>query len=200
MTIEYITCADANAWESWLAAHHETAGEVWVRIAKKNAPQPSVTITETLDGALCYGWIDSHRRSLDPHHYLQRYSPRRARSPWSRVNVAKAEALIAAGRMRPAGYAAIEAAIADGRWAGAYEPQRTAEPPTDLLAALTPEAGAAYRTLTRTDRYRLILPILKTTTPTDRATRIAQAITALESRSSGPQGFSLSGDSDVTAW
>ncbi|MFF5031590.1 YdeI/OmpD-associated family protein [Nocardia salmonicida] len=119
MTIEYLICTDASAWEAWLSAHHSSAGEVWVRIAKKGAPEPSVTISETLDGALCYGWIDSHRRSLDAHHYLQRYSPRRARSPWSQVNVAKAEALIAAGRMRSAGFAAIESACADGRIAQA---------------------------------------------------------------------------------
>ncbi|MDO3651127.1 YdeI/OmpD-associated family protein [Nocardia mangyaensis] len=138
MSIEYITCASASEWEEWLAAHHETAGEVWVRIAKKGAPTPSVTIIETLDGALCYGWIDSHRRSLDAHHYLQRYSPRRTRSPWSQVNVAKAEALIAAGRMRPAGYAAIEEAVADGRWAGAYERQRIARTPDDLSQQPSP--------------------------------------------------------------
>ncbi|MFD4356018.1 YdeI family protein [Nocardia sp. NPDC058518] len=117
-SIEIITCADSAEWEAWLVANHADASEVWVRIAKKGAPDPSVTITETLDGALCYGWIDSHRRGLDADHYLQRYSPRRARSPWSQINVAKAEALIAAGRMRPAGYAAIDAAVADGRWRG----------------------------------------------------------------------------------
>ncbi|MEV0061397.1 YdeI/OmpD-associated family protein [Nocardia sp. NPDC050718] len=181
MTIDYITCAEASDWDSWLAAHHDTAGEVWVRIAKKGAPDPSVTITETLDGALCYGWIDSHRRGLDAHHYLQRYSPRRARSPWSQVNVAKAEALIAAGRMRPAGFAAIEEAVADGRWAGAYERQRTAETPADLVAALAdaPETQAAYAALGRSDQYRLFLPILKATTPAERATRVAQAVSAL---------------------
>ncbi|MFD4439654.1 YdeI family protein [Nocardia sp. NPDC058519] len=123
-SIEFITCADSAEWEAWLAANHADASEVWVRIAKKGAPDPSVTITETLDGALCYGWIDSHRRSLDADHYLQRYSPRRARSPWSQINVAKAEALIAAGRMRPAGYAAIDAAVADGRWRGSSTPVR----------------------------------------------------------------------------
>ncbi|APE32970.1 hypothetical protein BOX37_02165 [Nocardia mangyaensis] len=132
MDVEYIVCADAAEWSSWLAGNHATATEVWVRIAKKNAPEPSVTITETLDGALCHGWIDSHRRSLDAHHYLQRYSPRRTRSPWSQVNVAKAEALIAAGHMQPAGYAAIEEAVADGRWAGAYERQRTARRPANI--------------------------------------------------------------------
>ncbi|MEV6362131.1 YdeI/OmpD-associated family protein [Nocardia asteroides] len=179
--IEFITCADAAEWNTWLAANHATADEVWVRIAKKNAPTPSVTITETLDGALCHGWIDSHRRALDPHHYLQRYSPRRSRSPWSQVNVAKAEALIAAGRMRPAGYAAIEEAVADGRWAAAYERQHTAEIPAELAAALaeTPEAQAAYAALGRSDQYRLFLPILKATTPAARAHRTSQVIDAI---------------------
>ncbi|MFE6924184.1 YdeI family protein [Nocardia sp. NPDC057663] len=181
MNIDYITCAEASDWESWLATHHYTAGEVWVRIAKKGAPEPSVTITETLDGALCYGWIDSHRRGLDAHHYLQRYSPRRARSPWSQVNVAKAEALIVAGRMQPAGYAVIEEAVADGRWAGAYERQSTAETPADLVSALAaaPEARAAYAALGRSDQYRLFLPILKATSPAERATRVAQVVGAL---------------------
>ncbi|WP_410874375.1 YdeI/OmpD-associated family protein [Nocardia sp. A7] len=202
MTIEYLICADARAWESWLSAHHSSADEVWVRIAKKGAPEPSVTITETLDGALCYGWIDSQRRSLDTHHYLQRYSPRRARSPWSQVNVAKAEALITAGCMQPAGYASIESAVADGRWAGAYERQRTAETPADLHTALstTPEARTAYTALSRSDQYRLFLPILQATTPQDRTRRIAHAITTLKSRSPGPQGFPLSGDSAVVTW
>ncbi|MFE3546796.1 YdeI family protein [Nocardia sp. NPDC059177] len=129
---------------------------------------------------MCYGWIDSHRRSLDANHYLQRYSPRRARSPWSQVNVTKAEALIAAGRMRPAGLAAIEEAVADGRWASAYERQRTAETPADLVAALAdaPAAQAAYAALGRSDQYRLFLPILKAT-PAERATRVAQAVNAL---------------------
>ncbi|MCA2209426.1 YdeI/OmpD-associated family protein [Nocardia rosealba] len=180
-SIEFITCADSAEWESWLAANHASVDEVWVRIAKKGAPEPSVTITETLDGALCYGWIDSHRRSLDAHHYLQRYSPRRARSPWSQVNVAKAEALIAAGRMRAAGFAAIEEAVADGRWAGAYERQRTAETPAELAAALaeSPSAASAYAALNRSDRYRLFLPILKAATSQERATRVAQALAAL---------------------
>lgn len=179
--IDFITCADAAEWETWLAANHATVDEIWVRIAKKNAPSPSVTITETLDGALCYGWIDSHRRALDAHHYLQRYSPRRTRSPWSQVNVAKAEALIAAGRMRQAGYAAIEEAVADGRWAAAYERQRTAEIPAELAAALAemPGAQAAYAALGRSDQYRLYLPILKATSPTARANRVSQAIDAL---------------------
>ncbi|MEV6274285.1 hypothetical protein [Nocardia sp. NPDC051832] len=111
-----LTCTTAADWESWLAAHHANAREVWILIAKKNSTEQSPTITETLDGALCYGWIDSVRRSHSADYYLQRYSPRTRRSPWSAINVAKAEALIAAGRMHAAGFAAIDEAKSDGRY------------------------------------------------------------------------------------
>ncbi|MEV4253336.1 hypothetical protein AB0J52_09210 [Spirillospora sp. NPDC049652] len=116
MTGNALVLADADAWRAWLAEHHETARDVWLLIAKKRSRAKTVTIDEALDEALCHGWIDSHRRSFDDDHYLQRYSPRARRSPWSRINVAKAEALTAAGRMRPAGHAAIESAKNDGRW------------------------------------------------------------------------------------
>ncbi|ASR39333.1 hypothetical protein BAY61_15880 [Prauserella marina] len=107
---------DAAAWEAWLAGHHDSAAEAWLRIAKKNAPVTSVTIEQALDVALCFGWIDSNRKSLDEHYYLQRYSRRRKASPWSRINVARAERLIAEGRMRVPGFAEITAARREGRW------------------------------------------------------------------------------------
>ncbi|MGW5572839.1 YdeI/OmpD-associated family protein [Nocardia thailandica] len=181
MDIEFLICADAGEWEQWLAAHHAEATEIWVRIAKKGAPERSVTITETLDGALCFGWIDSHRRRLDEHHYLQRYSPRRPGSPWSQVNVAKAEALIAAGRMREPGFAAVAAAQADGRWAAAYERQRTARTPAELADALAaePDLRQTYDGLARSARYGLYLPILKARTPAERAIRVRQATETL---------------------
>lgn len=113
-----ITFTTAAQYEQWLAAHHDSATEIWLKIAKKNAPTATITITEALDTALCYGWIDSHRRGLDTDHYLQRYSPRRRKSPWSAINRGKAQSLIAAGRMREPGYAAIASAEADGRWPG----------------------------------------------------------------------------------
>lgn len=115
---EVIAFADAAAWEEWLDRHHGDAADVWLRIAKKGSAATSVTIGEALEVALCFGWIDSHRRALDGDHYLQRYSPRRPRSPWSRINVAHAERLVAEGRMRDAGLDAIRAARADGRWEG----------------------------------------------------------------------------------
>lgn len=105
----------AAEWELWLADRYDESAEVWLVIAKKGAA--GLTIGAALEVALCYGWIDSHRKGLDERYYLQRYSPRRPKSPWSRINVEKAEALITAGRMRAPGFAAIRAAEADGRWA-----------------------------------------------------------------------------------
>lgn len=127
--------ADAAEWEAWLAADHESDGGAWLKIAKKGSAATSVTIGEALDVALCYGWIDSQRKSCDEHFYLQRYSRRRKGSPWSRVNVERVEALTAAGRMRPPGLAEVAAAKADGRWDAAYTAQRHADVATGDLAA-----------------------------------------------------------------
>ncbi|MFC7496272.1 MULTISPECIES: YdeI/OmpD-associated family protein [unclassified Nocardioides] len=157
---------DAAAWEAWLEAHHDATPEAWLRIARKGSGLATISISDALDGALCFGWIDGQRRSLDDVSFLQRYCPRRARSTWSQVNVEKVAALEAAGRMRPAGRAQVEAARADGRWDAAYERQATADVPADLAAALDadPVAGAAFAALGRTDRYAVMLPVLRATT------------------------------------
>lgn len=114
--LDIISCEDAAAWEEWLAANHRRHQGVWLKIAKKHAGVASVTNEEAVDAGLCWGWISGHRKALDDSHFLQRYTPRRPRSNWSAVNVAKVEALTAAGRMRPPGLAEVEAARADGRW------------------------------------------------------------------------------------
>ncbi|WP_242613904.1 YdeI/OmpD-associated family protein [Actinomadura roseirufa] len=173
--------ADAAEWEAWLAVHHQDEGGVWLAIAKKNAPVTLVSIAQALDVALCYGWIDSQRKGLDEHRYLQRYSRRRKASPWSRVNVEKVEALTAAGRMRPPGLAEVAAAQADGRWDQAYAAQRDVTVPSDLAAALTvrPEAAARFEALDKTGRYLLILPLLKARTPAVRAARLEKAVAGL---------------------
>lgn len=162
---------NADAWSAWLEANRADHSEAWLRIAKKNSGLQSISITDALDVALCHGWIDGQRRSHDDVSYLQRYCPRRPTSSWSQVNVAKAEALIYTGRMREGGFAEIEKAKADGRWDAAYEPQRTAEAPPDLVAALdeNPAAKAAYEALGRSDRYAIILQLLKARTPGGRA-------------------------------
>jgi uncharacterized protein YdeI (YjbR/CyaY-like superfamily) len=131
--------------------------------------------------ALCYGWIDGQRRAHDDVSFLQRFSRRRPRSSWSKVNVAKVEALMAAGRMRPAGLAEVAAAKADGRWEAAYESQRNAAVPPDLAAALAgnSRANAAFERLGRSARYAVILPLLKARTPETRARILARAVARL---------------------
>ncbi|MFE3442199.1 YdeI family protein [Nocardia sp. NPDC059180] len=176
-----ITCTDTAEWEAWLAANHDRAGEVWVKIAKKGAEDATITLSEALDGALCYGWIDSVRRGFDADHYVQRYSPRRARSPWSQVNVAKVEALLAAGRMRAPGLAAVEAARADGRWEAAYASQREATVPEDLATALErdPVARERFEALDRSGQYALLLRLMKARTPAQRTNQLDRIIVEL---------------------
>jgi uncharacterized protein YdeI (YjbR/CyaY-like superfamily) len=176
-----IAFADADRFEAWMAEHHEGATEVWVKIAKKRSGLASITATEALDVALCFGWIDSYRRSFDDDHFVQRYSPRRPKSSWSQVNVDKVEALIAAGRMRDAGFAAIEAAKADGRWDAAYVSQRNATIPDDLAAALAvdPRARDRFDQLDRTGQYLLFLRLMKATSPADRSVQLERMVRAL---------------------
>lgn len=169
---------DGDAWSGWLEQNRADRAEAWLRIAKKGSGLATISISDALDVALCHGWIDGQRRANDEVSFLQRYCPRRPTSSWSQVNVAKAEALIAAGRMRPGGFAEIEAAKADGRWDAAYESQRTAEPPADLVAALDANAAAtlAFQALGRTERYAIILQLLKARTPEGRAKIIAREV------------------------
>jgi uncharacterized protein YdeI (YjbR/CyaY-like superfamily) len=173
---------DAAAWESWLAAHHADASEAWLRIAKRGSGIETVAIADALDVALCWGWIDGQRKSLDDLSFRQRYCPRRPRSAWSQVNVAKVAALTAAGRMRPPGLAQVAAAQADGRWAAAYASQRTAEVPPDLAAALAanPRAASAFAHLGRSEQYQVILTLLKTQTERGRTRAVSRAILRLE--------------------
>ena len=131
-----IAFPDAAAFEAWLEANFDDGAGVWLKMAKKGSGIPSLSADEAVDVGLCFGWISGQRRSLDDAYYLQRYVPRRPRSIWSQVNVAKVAELTAAGRMRPSGLAEVEAAKADGRWEAAYESQRNARVPPDLEAAL----------------------------------------------------------------
>lgn len=174
----------AAEWESWLEAHQHEQAEAWLLIGKRHAGTSLITIEEALDVALCHGWIDGQRKSHDEVSFLQRYSRRRARSSWSRVNVAKAEELIAAGRMQQSGLAEIEAAIADGRWEAAYESQRTAVVPPDLAEALAADgaSNAAFERLGRSERYAVILPLLKARTPESRARIMTREMARLAGR------------------
>ncbi|MGR9482286.1 YdeI/OmpD-associated family protein [Rhizobium leguminosarum] len=174
---DILAFADPLEWESWLCVHHAASTGAWLKIGKKNPKRTLITIDE----ALCYGWIDSQRKGFDSNSYLQRYSPRRAKSPWSKLNVDRVTALAETGRMRPAGLAEVAAAKADGRWTVAYAPQRDAGLPDDLAAALAENAaaGAAFARLDKTGQYAIVLPLLKATSPEVRVARLGKAITRL---------------------
>jgi len=180
--IEIIGFEDAAAWEAWLAENWQRPEGVWIRVAKKGAGIPSVTHQEALDVALCYGWIDGQRKGLDESHFLQKFTSRRPRSLWSKVNIARVEKLIAAGRMREPGFAAIEAAKADGRWDAAYESQRNASVPPDLEAALatSERAREAFEALGKSDRYYAIWQLMTARTPETRERRLRKLIASLE--------------------
>ncbi|WP_327576601.1 MULTISPECIES: YdeI/OmpD-associated family protein [unclassified Streptomyces] len=179
--VEIIAFLDAEAFESWLGEHHTRQEGVWVKVAKKRSGIPSVTEDELVDIGLCWGWISGRRCSLDERYYLQRYVPRRARSLWSRVNVDKVSMLTAVGRMREPGLAEVRRAQEDGRWAAAYESQKTATVPPDLAAELDaePEARRAFDALDRSGRYQTILPLLQALTPEARRARLRRAVDKL---------------------
>lgn len=170
-----VECAEKAAWRDWLSRHHTEAQGAWVKLAKKGSPTPTVSYGEAVEEALCYGWIDGQVRRLDEHFYLQRFTPRRARSVWSQINREKATRLIEEGRMQPAGLAQVEAARTDGRWENAYQPQSAATVPRDLERALeaNPAAAAFFATLTGSRRYAFLYRLQQTTEACKRAQRIA---------------------------
>lgn len=167
--------------EAWLEQHEDADG-AWLKIAKKGAPEPSVTYAEALEVALCFGWIDSQKRGLDETHFLQRFTPRRPRGRWSRINREKAEALIEAGRMRSAGLAEVKAAKADGRWEAAYEGQRSAKVPDDLKRELdaSPEAAEFFAGLDGANRYAILYRLDDAKKPETRERRLRKFIAMLE--------------------
>jgi uncharacterized protein YdeI (YjbR/CyaY-like superfamily) len=180
--VTFVHLADAASWERWLRQHHAASDGVWLRIAKKGADEPSVGYPEALEIALCYGWIDGQKKSLDAHYWLQRFTPRRARSIWSKVNRAKAEALIAQGRMQPAGLKQVERAKADGRWDSAYDGVGSASVPPDLEAAFAanPKAQAFFASLSSANRYAVLWRVQTAKRPQTRARRIGQLVAMLE--------------------
>ena len=136
MDVPVVSFATADAFEKWLKAEHASSDGVWLKLAKKGASTTSISYADALEVALCYGWIDGQKDKLDDQHWLQRFTPRRSKSRWSKINRDKALALIDQGRMRSAGLREVERAKADGRWEVAYEGQRSATVPEDLQGAL----------------------------------------------------------------
>ncbi|MGN6189318.1 MAG: YdeI/OmpD-associated family protein [Conexibacter sp.] len=173
--------ASAQAWETWLEREHARALGVWLQIAKKASGIATVTYAEALDAALCFGWIDGQKRAFDETWFLQRFTPRKRGSRWSKINTEHAERLIAAGRMRPAGLAQVEAARADGRWDDAYDGQRSATVPPDLQAALdaNPRAAAFFATLRGANRYAILYRVQDAKRPQTRADRIDRFVAML---------------------
>jgi uncharacterized protein YdeI (YjbR/CyaY-like superfamily) len=173
--------SDEAAFEKWLGAEHADADGLWIAIAKKASGVKSITAPEALDVALCFGWIDGQRRAHDDVHFLQRYTPRRARSPWSEINQEKVRVLIEAGRMQPAGQSEIDRAKEDGRWAAAYKGSRTIEIPPDLQAELDadPEAAAFFKTLSSQNRYSILYRLHEAKRPETRERRLAKFMAML---------------------
>ena len=168
--------------EEWLEENHASSEGLWLKIAKKGAPETSVTYGEALELALCFGWIDSQKRGFDETHFLQRFTPRRPRGRWSKINREKAEALIKAGKIRPTGLAEIEAAKADGRWEAAYEGQRTAKVPPDLQRELdaNPAAAEFFTSLDSANRYAIVYRLDEAKKPETRERRLKKFVAMLE--------------------
>jgi uncharacterized protein YdeI (YjbR/CyaY-like superfamily) len=177
-----IAFASPSEWEAWLAANHASSAGVWIKMAKKDSGIESVRYPEVLESALCFGWIDGRREALDERYFLQRYTPRRARSRWSRINREKAQLLMEDGRMRPSGLAEVERAKADGRWAAAYAGQRSIAVPDDLQRELDarPGAKAFFAGLNSQNRYAILYRLQDAKKPETRARRLARFVAMLE--------------------
>jgi uncharacterized protein YdeI (YjbR/CyaY-like superfamily) len=176
-----LSFASQGDWETWLTEQHTISPGIWLKIAKKDTGVRTVSYPEALEVALCFGWIDGQKRGLDDTHWLQRFTPRKARSKWSRINTDKAQALIDAGRMRPAGLREVELARTDGRWEAAYDGQRTIAVPPDLAEALAVNATAQafFAALNSANRYAVLFRIHEAKRPETRARRIATYVTML---------------------
>jgi len=168
---------DAAAWHAWLSAHHAQSRGVLLRIPKGRAPG-ALTYAEAVDVALAWGWIDGQKRALDGSAWLQRFTPRTAKSGWSKINRGRAEALVSAGKMQPSGLAEVERARKDGRWDRAYDGARSAAVPEDLTAALAraPKARAFFESLDSANRYAILYRLQTAKTDRTRAERLTKFV------------------------
>ena len=174
--------ASSEDWEAWLEREHAASDGVWIKFAKKGSGVASVAYPEAVEVALCYGWIDSQMQSLDERFYVQKFTPRRARSKWSRINRDKIEELTKAGRMKPAGLAEVELAKADGRWEAAYASPSTVELPPDLQRALdaSPQATEFWAGLNKANRFAIVYQLKDAKKPETRERRLAKFMAMLE--------------------
>jgi uncharacterized protein YdeI (YjbR/CyaY-like superfamily) len=176
-----IAFASRDDWADWLTEHHDADEGVWLKLAKKGSGIASVTQAEAVEVALCFGWIDGQAKPVDDDYWLQRFTPRRARSRWSKINRDRATALIERGEMHPAGLREVERAKADGRWDAAYASPSTATVPDDLQAALDAddEASAFFATLDSANRYAILYRVQDAKRPETRARRIEKYVAML---------------------
>ena len=180
-TLRFATRA---SWRRWLSANHTSSAGIWMELAKNGSDVKSLSYAEAIEVAICYGWIDGQKAAADEQVWLQKFTPRRRRSRWSRINRDRAEALISAGLMAPAGMAEVEHARRDGRWDAAYEGQARAEVPDDLAAALAanPDASDFFADLDSRNRYAILYRIQDAKKPETRARRIETFVEMLAKR------------------
>lgn len=174
--------ASAELWEKWLLENHTGNDGIWLKIAKKESGIATVTYAEALDVALCYGWIDGQKKSLDSSYFLQKFTPRRSKSMWSKRNIGIIERLTSANKMHPAGLAEVDAAKKDGRWEAAYDSAKNMVMPDDFLAALkdNSQAKATFDTLNQTNLYAIAWRLQTARTPETRQRRLESIVATLE--------------------
>ena len=180
-TIAIISFETQEDWEVWLKEKHIESRGIWLKLAKKGALTPSVSYAEALDSALCYGWIDGQKAAFDDKYWLQKFTPRTAKSIWSKVNCRKAEALIAEGRMQPEGLRQVELARSDGRWERAYESQSKITISDDFQSELdkNPQAQDFFNTLDSANRYAFLFRIHAAKKPETRSAKIQKFVEML---------------------
>ncbi len=181
-TLSILPFETQQEWEAWLKENQAESKGVWLKLAKKEARTPSVSYAEALDSALCYGWIDGQKAAFDDEYWLQKFTPRTAKSIWSKANCAKAETLMAQGRMQSAGLQQVELAKADGRWERAYESQSKIAIPDDFQVALdnNPQAQDFFNTLDSANRYAFLFRIHAVKKPETRTAKIQKFIEMLK--------------------
>jgi len=171
----------AAEFRSWLKKSHADSDGIWLRIFKKDSSEKSISYAEALDQALCYGWIDGQKQAHDAHSWLQKLTPRRPASGWSKINTTHVERLITSGQMAPAGLKAVEAAKNDGRWQAAYDSPRDAAPPDDFLRALEKnrKAKTFFETLNRANVYSIVYRLQTAKKPETRKRRMKMILEML---------------------
>jgi uncharacterized protein YdeI (YjbR/CyaY-like superfamily) len=175
--LEFKSSAD---FRRWLEKNHAESDGIWLRLFKKHPGEKSLTHAEALDQALCYGWIDGQLKPFDKLSWLQKFTPRRSKSGWSKINTLHVERLAKAGSMTPVGMEAVAAAKADGRWDAAYDSPRNASPPQDFLNELEKDkkAKAFFKTLNRANVYSIVYRLQTAKKPETRDKRM-KAILAM---------------------